>query len=95
MSTFLTRKTKSAVSNLPVRRPESRAKFRVNGTTARMTNPIHGIRRMADSVALRHQRHENRESGGQRLQKTQLRHHATFLFDITTGGIKWRFIRKG
>lgn len=55
-----------------------------------------GIRRMADSVALRHQRHENRESGGQRLQKTQLRHHALyFLFDITTGGIKWRFIRKG
>lgn len=55
-----------------------------------------GIRRMADSVTLPHQRHENQERGGQRLQKTQLRHHALyFLFDITTGGIKWRFIRKG
>ena len=30
--------------------PGSRAKFRVNGTTARMTIPIPGIRRMADSV---------------------------------------------
>lgn len=35
------------------------------------------------------------ERGSQRLQKTQLRHHALYFFDITTGGIKWRFIRKG
>lgn len=77
--------------------PGSRAKFRVNGTTARMTNPIPGIRRMADSVALRHQRHENQGNVRARgCKKTQLRHHALyFLFDITTGGIKWRFIRKG
>lgn len=56
-----------------------------------------GIRRMADSVTLRHQRHENQGNVGARgCEKTQLRHHALyFLFDITTGGIKWRFIRKG
>lgn len=34
--------------------------------------------------------------GARGCKKTQLRHHALyFLFDITTGGIKWRFIRKG
>ncbi len=38
-----------------------------------------GIRRMADSVALRHQRHENQGKWGQRLQKTQLRHHALYF----------------
>ncbi len=45
----------------------------------------------------RHQRHENQGNVGARgCEKTQLRHHALyFLFDITTGGIKWRFIRKG
>ena len=93
MSTFLTRKTKSAVSNLPVRRPGSRAKFRVNGTTARMTNPIPGIRRMADSVT---NDTKTRGTWGQRLQKDAASASRTILFfDITTGGIKWRFIRKG
>ncbi len=34
--------------------------------------------------------------GARGCKKTQLRHHALyFFFDITTGGIKWRFIRKG
>lgn len=39
---------------------------------------------------------KTRERGARGCKKTQLRHHALyFLFDITTGGIKWRFIRKG
>ncbi len=36
------------------------------------------------------------ERGGQRLRKDAASASRTILlFDITTGGIKWRFIRKG
>lgn len=53
-----------------------------------------GIRRMADSVTNDTKTRGN--VGARGCKKTQLRHHALyFLFDITTGGIKWRFIRKG
>lgn len=39
---------------------------------------------------------KTRERGGQRLQKDAASASRTILlFDITTGGIKWRFIRKG
>lgn len=39
-----------------------------------------GIRRMADSVTLPHQRHENQERGGQRLQKDAASASRTILF---------------
>lgn len=55
-----------------------------------------GIRRMADSVTLRHQRHENQGTWGPEAAKDAASASRTILlFDITTGGIKWRFIRKG
>lgn len=53
----------------------------------------HGIRRMADSVT-----NVTKTVGtwGQRLRKDAASASRTILlFDITTGGIKWRFIRKG
>ena len=52
-----------------------------------------GIRRMADSVT-----NDTKTTGtwGQRLRKDAASASRTILlFDITTGGIKWRFIRKG
>lgn len=53
----------------------------------------HGIRRMADSVT-----NDTKTTGTWEPEAAKDAASASrtiLLFDITTGGIKWRFIRKG